>query len=90
MIFQGDDCVCLHFTCAVAFIQVWMAVVLGSQELMCSVIVGQGRHVTEDHGQVVDFPFFLGGGSCTIQASWVTQVLDVLHQYFGKRPPRIS
>lgn len=58
MIFQGDDCVCLHFTCAVAFIQVWMAVVLGLQELMCSVTMGQGRHVTEDHGQMVDFPFF--------------------------------
>lgn len=82
--------VCLHVKCAVAFIQVWMDVVLGSQELACSVTMGQGRHLTKDHGHVVGFPFFLRGGSCKIQASWVTQVLDGLHQYFGDRPPRIS
>lgn len=81
---------CLHFKCAVAFIQMWMDVVLGSRELACSVTMGQGRRLTKDHGHVVDFPFFLRGGSCKIQASWVTQVLAMLHQYFGDRPPRIS
>lgn len=58
LIFQGDDCVCLHVKCAVAFTQMWMDVVLGSQELACSVTMGQGRHLTKDHGHVVGFPFF--------------------------------
>lgn len=73
----------------VAFIQKWLCIGLGSQELWRSPTVGQGRHSTKDHGHVVA-PFFFKGRQFQGSRLLVTQVLGVLHQCFAERPPRIS